>query len=172
MTAPIFTQQEADRLFAIRKIAVHDAWTERRRNRENSERSVVLAGETDEANPVPLSVVFHRDAGIGSTNICLEARLPGRPWEGVCRYDIHDLPHRNTLAWMHPPDMIESGMPHRHRYSERAEREIGVWHARAELLDADRCSTPEKLLGAFLVDLNFHFTDTQTHQALFDWVNA
>ena len=171
MAAPIFTQQEANGLIRSQKVAVHEAWTTKQQDRQNSIHSVVLEGETDDESSIPLRISFYQNQAIGSTNIILEAKMTGRPWEGICRYDIHDSPHKNLCGWMHPPEYIEPGIPHRHIYSERAERELGSWHARAEILDSTECSSPERLLGTFMRDMKFHFTDKQSHQSLFSWIN-
>ncbi|GEM_PF-3528994 len=171
MAAPIFTQHEADHLITVKKNAILDAWSEKTTDRQNSIESAVLEGESDEATPVPVRVIFHRKLDVGSTNITLEAMLPGRPMAALCRYDIHDSPHLNKKQWMRPPDLIPPSAPHRHIYSERSEREIGVWDARAELLDPKRCSSRERLLGAFLSDMRFHFTDNESQQELFEWIN-
>lgn len=171
MAAPIFTQHEADGLIKAKKSAIHEAWITKQQDRQNSIHSVVLEGETDDEFSIPLKISFYHNRAIGSTNILLEARMAGRPWEGICRYDIHDSPHKNLREWMHPPDFIGAGVPHRHLYSERADRELGSWHARAEILDSTACSSPERLLGTFMKDMKFSFTDPQSHQSLFNWIN-
>lgn len=175
MAAPVFLQREVAELLRVRKDLDYEAWHTRRSGRSGSQRCAVMTGviAPGEIGNSEIEVSFelevHRHHATGSHNILLKAKVPPRPMEGLVRYDLHDGAHENP-KWCRPPEIIQPQTPHRHVYSERGERERDTWDCCAEILDIENPSG-EKLLSAFLDDLNIHFTDNNSPNDLFEWMN-
>lgn len=167
MSAPGYTQAEIDYLIQVRKTVDWGAWNERQSNREGSPDSAVVEVASDDP-AWQFRMEIMRNPGLDETHLVMKACGRGRERQAIVRYDIQDNAHGNP-PWF-PSAVVDVGQPHRHIYNERAIRAGLLWDACAEPVDISRPS-PEFLFGAFWAFLNVHFTDQQTHTALFDWMN-
>ena len=169
MAAPIYTQKEVDDLLAMPKVVQWDSRGRRgwdtHRERESITIQVIVEGDED----IRFSIEAFRNTELGEFSLILKGQIGARPLEGLCRYDIHDGPHRNHKDFW-PPDEIADGKPHVHKYREKAIRQGLTWHSYAEILPDD-CASVNDLTSRFLKDCNIKFQDKEPHQDLFGFMN-
>jgi len=144
-----------------------NAWEEKQPGRALIEGSVAIKA-TSESPEFEFMIEVYGERDLGACHVLLKGRITPRPFEGLARYDIQDTVHENP-DWSGGA-LIEPQIPHRHFYNERALRSEDNWGAIAEPLTLKK-NSPNVLLGTFLKDLNISFSDSQTHNSMFDWVN-
>jgi len=158
-------------MISVRKRVAFDAWNKRKLGRATKgEFGCEIKAEPEDASiPTAFKIVIRKDERTDTYSLTLEGKLPGRIFEGLLRYNVHDSIHANP-EWF-PPPIIESGDLHRHVYQERAVREGRDWDACAELLKLPSAGSPnqqyERLLGKFMVDANIRVSDSETHTGLY-----
>lgn len=174
MAAPIYTDAEVKRLVAMpKRVSITAVDTDARIVRPTK-------GETKRTTPVrpedvAETVEFQMEEcwkdDTDEYSVMLHVKLPPKPWQTICRFDIQDVGHRNP-PW-HLPLYIPSGVPHYHTYTERAIEEEDEWSKAATPIDfgnaRDLTSGQEqtRLRGAFLKHLNMRFLDSESASDLF-----
>lgn len=174
MAAPIYSQAEADAMIAMEKRVEYDAWqgSSVGRTTDGEASKEIDASPEDGSDQFGFKIEIRRSDDSEYFSITLKGKIIGRPWEGLCRYDVQDNEHVNPPLCAEQIT-VDPGVFHRHVYSEVGVRETDKWHACAEILDLPAVPTFDqqltRLRGAFLEDLKIKFCDSQTQTGfLFD----
>jgi hypothetical protein len=153
VSAPIFSGEEISRLMQVRKHVEHEAKSKGLRNREGKFRKYKAA--SDDLPNVEFYVEFERT--IAGCHCTLSVKMnDARPEQAIVRYDIQMPAHENPDS-----SIMQPKTPHRHIYTPEMVVKFGSWDriAEAVVLSKDAC---ENLWSKFLVDLQIHFSDTDT----------
>lgn len=173
MSAPIYSQVEADALIRMAKRAEFEAWErepETRPTTFEASKVIRVTPEEDNDGRIEFKIDLRRNEEIEKFSITLIARIHPRTFEGMCRYDVHPNPHDNP-EWFAPPSIFHGDL-HAHRYSERSVRELDCWDGCALSLGAPRRMSFPNRIGTlkqqFLTDLRVRFSDSDTINRLFE----
>lgn len=176
MDAPIYSQAEADAMLAMEKVAAYESQAYHiGRYREGFRSTEFAATGVGDAFDVKFKIIVQANLDIQSYGITLEGSMGGKPFEGLCRYDVHDTPHPNKPNACGPPAEIPPGFFHVHRYCEKAIRKRLRWDACAEFLpiaeEQDLRAQLHQLIGSFVADMRLSFSDSATMFGLFETGN-
>jgi len=166
MAAPIYTQQQIDRMLKIPKSVPYDAWENRFEGRQSTDelRDRFKARPIDETDLTEFTIEICRCSVRHEASFTLFGRLLEYPEHPICRYEIQLCRHRN-LKWF-PPRIVDPRMLHKHVYSERAIREGWPWDKCAEPIGQNRKNLSlEQAIGrltpVFLENLKIEIHDSE-----------
>jgi len=157
-------------MLSIAKVVELNAWETRRQGRQGSERARVVSAMSVDRDDVEFAIEIHRTPGVEACSITLKGKIHPRPFQAICRYDVHDTDHQNPRGSM--PETVESGAPHRHLYREEHDRKRNKWDVFAEPIRDASATSAERLLGAFVCDMNIRFQDQRTNTELFGFMKT
>lgn len=159
MPAPLFTEDEIRQLIAVKKHVEFEGRQKRLPNREGKPKVYQLSSE--ELPKVGFFVEQERQ--IPGCHFTLSVKMDdARPVQAIVRYDIQPMAHIN-------PDgsVMQPNVPHRHVYSPEMVSRFGAWDKIAEPVSLKK-NMGDSLWPQFLIDLNIHFSDTDTQLFSFE----
>lgn len=176
MKVPAYTQNDADRMIAAAKFIDGDMWDRRGPGQKprfggNAESLVTLECRTEDPElnyKFEIEIRYHHR--LDTMHFLLKGRIGNGPYEGLCRFDLHDSPHFNQP----PCEEYEAPPrePHCHRFNLQAFLRYGVWHKCARRLEftgkTDNAERAYKaMLHQFLDELSIRIRDSPAGTGLF-----
>jgi hypothetical protein len=135
MAAPIYSQEQVQRMLLVPKIVSHDEWENRFAGRQSpdEQRDRIKASPADADDLTEFWIEICRCAVRSEASFTMAAKLLEYPEHALCRYEVQLGSHTNP-KWF-TPHFVDRRALHKHIYNERAIREGFTW---------DKCAEPVK----------------------------
>lgn len=171
LAIPTYTQAEAEYMLAQKIYVPVDAFPQFRIAGRPGNTNLILPGASD-IGVLP-AVKYQIEVGrwpvADECMYLISGQLDDRPMEGLCSFHIHDLDHMNP-TW-HDSLYIWGGIPHVHRYNERAVKEEGKWCSCATTLPENQYGSRVPLWHHFVEQMKIQFQDQVSYNACLNWVS-